>query len=128
VIGRPLNDDELASYRHVPRHLAEQVRVLEIPALPGRYVGMTLRNLILLSADVADDGTSSLLAHELVHVRQWHELGRIRFLYRYVRPFIVSLPRTRSWSRSYRAIPAEEEARIEAQRWARSRQNRPLGS
>jgi hypothetical protein len=122
VIGRRLNESELESYRHVPRSLATQVRIVEVRALPGGYVGMTLRNLILLSERVADDGTSSLLAHELVHVQQWHEEGRARFLWRYIWDFTSALVRTRSWSRSYRAIRHEVEAREAATRWSRSHQ------
>ncbi len=110
----------MRSYRHVADDLKRQVRVVEIRALPGGYVGMTLRNLILLSEDVADDGTSGLLAHELVHVRQWHDEGRLRFATGYVWNFFRTLPRTRSWGASYRAIPHEVEAREDATRWARS--------
>jgi hypothetical protein len=122
VIGRRLNESELSSYRHVPRDLATRARIVEIPALPGGYVGMTLGNLILLSEHVADDGSSSLLAHELVHVRQWSDEGRVRFLRRYLGDFAAEFVRTRSWSRSYRAIGHEVEARETAARWSRSHQ------
>ncbi len=122
MFGRGLNDRELASYRHIPSALTERARVHEIPALPGRYLGITLGRHIFLATDVSDDGDSSLLAHELVHVRQWHEQGAVRFIVRYVGSFLGSLPSTRSWNRSYRAIPAEVEARSEATRWSRSRQ------
>ncbi len=126
--GRPLNDAELVSYRHLPRELAERVRIHEIPALPGRYVGITLGRHVFLADDVADDGTSSLIAHELTHVRQWHDLGVWRFSRDYVGAFVRSLIRTRSWNASYRAIPAEVEAREDASRWARSRQREQPGS
>ncbi len=120
--GRPLNNAELASYRHLPRPLAERVRLHEIPALPGRYVGITLRHHVFLAEDVSDDGTSALIAHELTHVRQWDEAGIWRFSTRYIGAFLRSFVRTRSWNKSYRAIPAEVEARDETTRWARSRQ------
>lgn len=122
VIGRRLNESELSSYRHVPRDLASKARIVQIPALPGRYVGMTLGNLILLSERVADDGSSALLAHELVHVRQWSDEGRVRFLWRYLGDFVAAFVRTRSWSRSYRTIGHEIEARETAARWSRSHQ------
>jgi len=122
VIGRRLNEIELDSYRHLPRSLAQQVRIISVPALPGGYLGITLRNVIVLSEDVANDGSSSLLAHELVHVQQWHADGRVRFLVRYVRDFSCGLARTRSWSSSYRAIRHEVEARESTTRWQRSRQ------
>lgn len=115
--GRPLAPVELDSYRLIPRALAARARVFEIPALPGSYAGITLGRYIFLATDVPDDGTSLLLAHELVHVRQWHELGVVGFSRRYIWSFLRSIPRTRSWNESYRAIPAEEEARAEAAGW-----------
>ena len=125
VIGRPLNDQELRSYRHVPDDVARRVRVVAIPALPGRYVGLTLGSIVFLAEEVSDDGDSTLLAHELVHVRQWHEQGRARFAVAYLRAFGAGLIRHRSWQEAYRAIPAEVEARQEAGRWLRSHQGRP---
>ena len=115
--GRPLSAVELDSYRVLPRALAERVRVYEIPALPGNYVGITLGRNVFLATDIPDDGQSLLLAHELVHVRQWHEQGVVGFGRRYLWAFVRSLPVTRSWNQSYRAIPAEAEARAEAERW-----------
>ena len=65
---------------------------------------MTLRRLVLLARDVADDGSSTLLAHELVHVGQWYDQGVLRFSYRYVTDFITGLIRHRSWKPAYREI------------------------
>lgn len=117
MLGRPLNTVELDSYNLIPRALATRTRVYEIPALPGSYAGITLGRHVFLATDVADDGTSLLLAHELVHVRQWHEQGVIGFGRRYVGSFLRTIPRTKSWSGSYQGIPAEQEARAEAARW-----------
>jgi len=117
---RRLNQVELDRYTHIPRALAERVRIHEIPALPGSYVGITLGRRVVLATDVPDDGTSLLMAHELVHVRQWWEQGAFGFVRRYVVGFVRSLPSTRSWNASYRAIPAEVEARTEAAIWRRS--------
>lgn len=119
--GRPLNTVELDSYRLIPHALARRVRVYEIPALPGSYVGITLGRHVFLATDVPDDGASLLLAHELVHVRQWHDQGVVGFGRRYLGAFARALTRTRSWNASYRAIPAEVEARVEADRWHRTR-------
>lgn len=119
--SRPLTRAELDSYTHVPRALAERVRVSEIPALPGSYVGITLGRRILLATDVPDDGSSLLMAHELVHVRQWYEQGAIGFGRRYLASFLRSLPSTRSWNASYQAIPAEAEARERAAAWQQRR-------
>ena len=120
--ARSLNALELDSYSLIPRALAARVRVHEIPALPGSYVGITLGRHVFLATDVPDDGESLLLAHELVHVRQWHEQGVIGFGRRYVWSFLRSMASTRSWNASYRAIPAEAEARLEADRWREEKQ------
>lgn len=117
VPGRRLNAVELEHYTLIPRALAERVRVYEIPSLPGSYVGITLGRHVFLATDVADDGQSLLLAHELVHTRQWHEQGVVGFGRRYVGAFVRSVLRTHSWNESYRAIPAEVEAREDADRW-----------
>lgn len=127
VPGRPLNDLELASYHHLPHDLASAVRIHEIPALPGRYVGLTLGRHVFLAEDVSDNGDSALLAHELVHVRQWREQGHVRFGLRYLVAFLRTLPRTRSWNASYRAIPAEVEARAVATAWAEARRSSGSG-
>ena len=115
--ARSLNAIELDSYSLIPRALAARVRIHEIPALPGSYVGITLGRHVFLATDVPDDGASLLMAHELVHVRQWHEQGVVGFGRRYVWSFLRSIPSTRSWNASYQAIPAEAEARLEADRW-----------
>lgn len=117
---RRLNRVELDSYTHIPRALAERVRVHEVSALPGSYVGITLGRHVVLATDVPDDGTSLLMAHELVHVRQWYEQGAVGFLRRYLFGFLRTLPTTRSWNASYRMIPAETEARVRADRWRSS--------
>ncbi len=122
-MGRRLNNEELAAYGHIPRALAQRVRVIEIPALPGQYVGVTLGRHILLAEAVSDRGDSALLAHELVHVRQWKEQGPWRFAFAYSSSFVKALVRTRSWQQSYNQIPAEVEARQEATRWATSHQS-----
>ena len=119
--GRPLNPLELDSYRLIPRALAARARVYEIAALPGSYAGITLGRHVFLATNIRDDGESLLLAHELIHVRQWHEQGVIGFGRRYVWSFLRSILATRSWHVSYRAIPAEVEARREADRWRAAR-------
>ena len=121
---RPLNDLELASYDHLDPALARRVRVAKIPLLPGRYVGVTLGPLVVLQTDEPVDGTSALLAHELVHVRQWQQQGAARFIADYVASFATELWRCRRWNEAYRAIPAEVEARTEASRWAQRRHRR----
>jgi hypothetical protein len=52
-----------------------------------------------------------LLVHELVHVRQWMEVGRIRFAARYVGDYLCQRLRGRSHPDAYAAIRYEVEAR-----------------
>lgn len=127
MAARPLNDVELAAYDLLPRHLAERVRIHRVRALPGGYAGMTLGFRVLVARDVADDGTSALLAHELVHVRQWAERGRLGFSTDYVMSFARGLGRHRRWQPAYRDIDAEREARIETTDWLRRQSRRRHG-
>ena len=121
VAGRPLNDIELEAYDLLPRDLARRVRVHRVRGLPGGYAGMTLGTHILLARPVDDDGTSALLAHELVHVRQWTDQGLVGFSASYVSSFGRNLSRHRRWSRAYHDIEAEREARRETTAWLRRR-------
>lgn len=52
-----------------------------------------------------------LLAHELVHVRQYRERGPFRFLWAYGREYLAGRWRGLSHQGAYRAISFEEEAR-----------------
>lgn len=126
-VGRSLNRAELDSYDVLPRYLARRVRVLSVPSLPGDYDGMTLGYTILLARDVDDQGNSPLLAHELVHVRQWIEQGRVGFSGRYLRSFASGLRRHRNWRHAYLSIEAETEARRETSEWLRRRVEREIG-
>lgn len=59
-------------------------------------------------------GSERLLRHELVHVRQWRQLGVPGFGRRYVGPYLRwRLRRYGHWA-AYRRIPLEIEAEWEA--------------
>ncbi|MEM8924989.1 MAG: hypothetical protein AAGD35_15900 [Actinomycetota bacterium] len=118
---RRLNAIEIDSYDVLPRELAERVRIIRVPFLFGPYSGMALGRFVLLKRDVADDGWSPLLFHELVHVRQWTELGVVGFGYRYIRQFLAGLVAERNWNDAYLAIEAEVEARRLTAEWYRRR-------
>lgn len=124
MAGRPLNEIELEAYDVLPRDLARQVRVRRVRGIPGGYAGMTLGTNILLARPIDEDGTSALLAHELVHVRQWAEQGLVGFSTRYVASFGRNLSRHRRWSPAYRDVDAEREARQETTDWLRRRARR----
>lgn len=121
---RHLLPAERASYTHIDPARLDSVRVVRIPALPGRYQGITLGSLIIVAVDVPRDGSSGLLAHELVHVQQWHDQGAVGFLSHYIADFTRNLRRQRSWSRAYRAITAEQLARLGATQWNDERYRR----
>ena len=108
----------------LPRALAERVRVVCVRVLPPGASGMTIGRFVLVLGDPDHDGTRTLLAHELVHVRQWHELGTVRFLVRYLggylralapAPFATSAPTARSRSRveAYDRAAAWAAARVD---------------
>jgi hypothetical protein len=119
--SRHLNEIELEAYDVVPEAIGRRVRIHRIRLIPGGYAGMTLGRRVLLARDVDDDGTSALLAHELVHARQWAEQGRIRFAWRYLTSFARNLARHRRWKAAYNDIEAELEAKRETTDWLRRR-------
>ncbi|HEX7166739.1 MAG TPA: hypothetical protein VF230_07150 [Acidimicrobiales bacterium] len=63
-------------------------------------------------------GDERLLRHELVHVRQWRELGALLFVVRYVGPYLRWRLRGYPHWAAYRRIPLEVEADWEARRAA----------
>jgi len=118
---RPLSSAEIASYDHLAPDLAARVRVVRLPVIPGRYVGITLGRFVCLDRDLPANGTSHLLAHELTHARQWAELGVVGFLTRYLGGFGRGVTRHRRWHPAYRDIALEQEARAQADAWAQRR-------
>ena len=118
---RRLNPQEIASYDLVPADIARRARVQKVPVLAPSAHGMTLGRLILVLRDDDRSGRRTLLAHELVHVEQYAQLGTVRFLRRYLREYFVSLWRLRSHGQAYLAISLEAEARAAAARWAEGR-------
>jgi hypothetical protein len=111
----------VAAYDLVPQAVARRAVLVRVPVLPPGASGMTSGRFVLLRRDAPADGSSTLVAHELVHVRQFAELGRLRFGLRYVSSYLVNLVRLRSHRRAYLAIPAEVEAYDLARHWADAR-------
>ena len=66
----------------------------------GRVISVRLRAV----------GDERLLRHELVHVRQWRQLGFGRFLLRYVGAYVRWRLRGYGHWAAYRRIPLEIEA------------------
>lgn len=81
----------------------------------GSGIGaMTLPHAIYISP-VLLRGDPALLArlvqHELVHVRQWRELGVVRFLSRYLREYVSARIKGLDHVAAYHSISLEREAR-----------------
>ena len=83
------------------------------PVPPGA-VGITIGSVVSVRADHATD--ERLLRHELVHVRQWRELGVVGFLVRYLGSYLGWRLRGYPHWAAYRRIPLECEAEWEARR------------
>lgn len=114
---RRLEGPELASYDVLDPALAARVRIVTVPVLPRGADGMTIGRWIFLKDDRDHAGDRALLAHELVHVRQYAEVGYVRFSLRYLAGYALGILRLRRLHAAYLAIPAEVEARAEAQQW-----------
>ena len=75
---------------------------------------MTLWRLVLADPAILDEDPkrrARFVVHELVHVRQFTELGYLRFTARYVKEYVAGRLRGQNHNTAYRAISAEIEAR-----------------
>jgi hypothetical protein len=108
LVGR-LGPVEITRFDVVPEIDRARARVVVVPRLTPGVAAMTVGRLVLVRRGHERD--RALLAHELVHVRQWRELGVATFLWHYLRAYATSRARgTRHWD-AYAAIPLEAEAR-----------------
>lgn len=114
---RRLEGPELSRYHLIPAELAARVRVVQVPVLPPGAAGMTIGRFVFLRSDTDRSGRRELLAHELVHVRQYAEHGTLGFLRHYLSQYASSLRTHRRHRRAYLEMPFEIEARTEARRW-----------
>src|SRR4051795_3073978 len=80
AVPRRLDAREREQFTHVPVRDLDRARLVLVPVLSPGIAGMTLGRWILLRRGHEHD--RDLIAHELVHVRQWRELGAVRFLVR----------------------------------------------
>jgi hypothetical protein len=82
-------------------------------AAPGA-AATTLGPLVMMRSSAV--GNEKLLRHELVHVRQWRELGVGGFLCRYLGAYFRWRVRAHPHWAAYRRIPLEIEAEWTARR------------
>ncbi len=94
------------------RH-ADHWRWVGGPVPPGA-AAITIGKVISIRRRAAAD--EQLLRHELVHVRQWRELGAFRFLVMYLGAYVYWRLRGYPHWAAYRRIPLEVEAEWEARR------------
>lgn len=97
------------SFVHVPALDRARARVVVVGWLAPGTAGMTLGRWILLRRGHEVD--RDLLAHEMVHVRQWRERGAIRFLAAYAAEYLRGRRRGLDHWDAYRAISFEAKAR-----------------
>ena len=95
------------------RRLGEATLWIGGPVPPGADA-MTLGRLILVRK--GHESSPTLIEHELVHVRQFREQGKVRFLLGYLGRYVRL--RLDGWPHlaAYRRLPAEIEARWETYR------------
>jgi|ERR1051325_8606369 hypothetical protein len=89
------------------------------PWLMKDVVAITLGRTVYVSERAAQrsgEKVGRLLCHELVHVRQMHEHGFVRFIGRYAAEFCRHFWHERDVSRAYRKISFEAEAWAEEER------------
>jgi hypothetical protein len=114
---RALDADEITTFDHIADPVLERVRLLRTNLLPPAADGMTIGRFVLLRGDRIDHRASALLAHELVHVRQFAEMGAFRFFSAYLGAYVKNLRATKNHRQAYLDIPLEQEARREASQW-----------
>lgn len=76
--------------------------------VPRGAAAITLGSVIIIRERCCGD--EALLAHELVHVRQWSELGAVRFVTNYLAAYLAWRLRGYDHWSAYRRIPLECEA------------------
>jgi len=113
--GRPLAKASAARFDHLPAATVARARLRASRHLPRQADAVTIGRTIYVRP--GHEGSEALIAHELVHVRQWQEHGRFGFLRRYLGAYLKNLVRERDHMAAYRAIPFEIEARAEAGAW-----------
>jgi hypothetical protein len=95
----------------------------------GRPRGYVNRHRVYLASgwqDGADEEVLALLAHELVHVRQYRDLGAWRFRWAYLREYLSGRLVRLGHDAAYRNISFERVAREVEERVRRDFTRRPL--
>ncbi len=123
---RLLDEEEVAAFNHISNGLCRRVQLIRTNLLPPAADGMTIGRFVLMRDDHIEHRQSTLLAHELVHVRQFAEMGMARFFTEYFGSYLKNIVRTRNHRQAYLDIPLEIEARKEAGNWAKGKLAAPV--
>jgi len=114
---RRLTAAELDAYDVLPRALASRVRIQRVPFLAPGSSGMTIGRIVFLRNDESFDGSRKIIAHELVHVRQYYELGMFRFLARYLGGYMRAVLKLRRHRAAYRTTTGPGRPSRRRDRW-----------
>ena len=101
-----------ARFVHVRAIDRARARVIVVPVLTPGVAAMTLGRFVFVRRSHERD--LGLLAHELVHVEQWRELGVVRFLRVYLADYLRGRRAGMTHWVAYRAISLEADARTRA--------------
>ena len=96
----------------MPLDADERAWLLVGGPVPRGASAITVGPVVSIRRRFVDD--ERLVAHELVHVRQWRSLGAVGFLVRYVGSYLRWRFRGYPHWAAYRRIPLEVEASWEA--------------
>jgi hypothetical protein len=110
---RRLSETEVARHPHVPEVDRSRARILVVPTWVPGVGATTFGHLVVVRS--GREGDRRLLAHELVHIRQWRELGLLGFLVQYLGEYLDGRGRGLSHRDAYEHITLEQEARTLAE-------------
>jgi hypothetical protein len=105
--------------REVPRedlnklaqvYVPSDVRVFILPITGLPYAGITFGKFVTVLDSVSSiKEKECTIAHEMIHVRQYQELGYLKFFYYYGKDFLHNYE-TKKWRDAYLSIYLEVEA------------------
>lgn len=113
--AEPLGKAAGARYDHVPPATVQRAKVKLSRRLPRQADAMTVGRTIYVRP--GHEQSQGLLAHELVHVRQWQQYGSSASCVATCGRTPATCWRSADHMAAYRAIPFEAEAREEAAAW-----------
>ena len=108
----PLGKARAGRFDHLAPEVVGRARIRTARHLPRQADAMTIGRTIYVRP--GHEASDALLAHELVHVRQWQQYGPIGFLRRYLSDYLRFRVRGLPHWAAYRRIGFECEAEWEA--------------